>query len=141
MKLKARHTFFLLSFLFLIYSFSIYLKPLSVYPNKEEYNKSKAGDGRMVWQKYNCQTCHQLYGLGGYLGPDLTNIISQQSKGEVLLRAMVKTGNKQMPAFNFSDKEMSDLIEFLKSTDASGNADPRTFEKNTFGMIDGNESE
>lgn len=141
MKLKARHTFFLLSLLFLVYSFSIYLKPLSVYSDKKEYDKSKAGDGRMVWQKYNCQTCHQLYGLGGYLGPDLTNIISQPGKGETLLRAMVKTGNKQMPAFNLSDKDLSDLIEFLKSTDASGNADPRAFAKNTFGMIEGNESE
>lgn len=141
MKLKARHTFFILSLLFLVYSFSIYLKPLSVYPDKDVYNKTEAGKGRMVWQKYNCQSCHQLYGLGGYLGPDLTNMISQPGKGETFLKAMIRTGNKQMPAFNLSDNEMSALVEFFKSTNASGNADPRTFNKNIFGMIEGNESE
>lgn len=138
MKLKARHTFFILSILFLIYSFSIYLKPLEA--NKEEkYNKETAANGRLVWQQYNCQSCHQLFGLGGYLGPDLTNLMSQTGKGETLLRAMVKTGTKQMPAFNLSENEMSQLIEFLKSADASGKADPRTFEKTNFGMIEGYE--
>lgn len=138
MKLKARHTFFILCALFLIYSFSIYLKPLSV-NEQVKYDKETAARGRLVWQAYNCQSCHQLFGLGGYLGPDLTNILSQPQKGETVLRAMVKTGTKQMPAFNLSENEMSDLIEFLKSTDASGKADPRTFEKNNLGMIEGYE--
>lgn len=53
---------------------------------------------------------------------------------------MVKSGTKQMPAFNLSDKEMDALVEFLKSTDASGIADPRKFKVNNFGMIEGNEN-
>ena len=138
MKLKARHTFFILSILFLIYSFSIYLKPLNI--KEGNYNKETAASGRLVWQKYNCQSCHQLYGLGGYLGPDLTNMMSQNGKGETLLKAMVKTGTKQMPAFNLSDKEIDELIEFLKSTDVSGKSDPRSFEKNNFGMIESYEA-
>jgi nitric oxide reductase subunit C len=139
MKLKARHTFFILSALFLIYSFSIYLKPLSV-NDDTKYNKETAARGRLVWQNNNCQCCHQLYGLGGYLGPDLTNLISKPQKGETLLKAMVKTGTKQMPAFNLSENEMQELIEFLKSTDASGNADPRSFERTNFCMIEHDES-
>lgn len=139
MKLKARHTFFILSALFLIYSFSIYLKPLSV-NDDTKFNKDIAAKGRLVWQNYNCQSCHQLYGLGGYLGPDLTNFISNPQKGETLLRAMVKTGTKQMPAFNLSENEMQELIEFLKSTDASGNADPRAFARTNFGMIEHHET-
>lgn len=139
MKLKARHTFFILSTLFLLYSFSIYLKPLDV--NKEDkYNPEIAAEGRLIWQKYNCQSCHQLFGLGGYLGPDLTNLMSQTGKGEAVLRAMVKTGTKQMPAFNLPENEMTELIEFLKSADASGKADPRTFEKTNFGMIENHEA-
>lgn len=139
MKLKARHTFFVFSSLFLIYSFSIYLTPLTI--NKEEkYNKKKAVIGRLVWQKYNCQSCHQLFGLGGYLGPDLTNLMSQSKKGETLLRAMIKNGTKQMPIFNISENELQDLIEFLSSTNASGRADPRGFKKNKFGMIERDET-
>jgi hypothetical protein len=36
---------------------------------------------------------------------------------------------------------MNSLIEFLKSTDASGKADPREFKSNKFGMIERNESD
>ncbi len=134
MKLKARHTFFILSTLFLLYSFSIYLKPLTI--NDTRYDKVTAANGRLVWQKYNCQSCHQLFGLGGYLGPDLTNMMSQNGKGETLLRAMVKTGTKQMPTFNLSENELHELMEFLKSADVSGKADPRAFKKTNFGMIE-----
>lgn len=139
MTFKPRHMFFILSISFLIYSFSIYLKPLSI---KEDarFNKEKASEGRLVWQSYNCQSCHQLYSLGGYLGPDLTNIISSPNKGETIVRAMVKSGTKQMPAFNLSDHEMNSLIEFLKSVDASGVADLRGFNIDKFGMIEKNET-
>lgn len=135
MKFKARHIFLLLSILFLIYSFSIYLNPLNGADDKS-YNKNLASYGRLVWQKYNCQSCHQFYGLGGYLGPDLTNFMSKPGRGEPYLKAMVKSGIKQMPAFNLCDDEIHALAEFLKATDASGNADPRSFEINNFGMIE-----
>lgn len=139
MKFKPAYVFFILSASFLIYSFSIYLKPLSI---KEDasFNKEKASEGRLVWQSYNCQSCHQLYSLGGYLGPDLTNIISNPNKGEKIVRAMVKSGTKQMPAFSLSDNEMNALVEFLKSTDASGKADLRNFSITNFGMIEENEN-
>ena len=99
-----------------------------------------ASEGHLVWQSYNCQTCHQLYNLGGYLGPDLTNIISNPDKGEKTVRALVKSGTKQMPAFNLTEHEMNALIEFLKSTDASGKADLRNFSIDNFGMIRKNET-
>ncbi len=134
MKFKARYTFFILSVLFLIYTISIYLNPYNLENNNT--STKKIINGRLVWQKYNCQSCHQLYGLGGYLGPDLTNLMSQQNKGLPLLKAMVKSGNKQMPAFNLSDDEMEELVSFLKNVDSSGNADPRKFKMNMFGMIE-----
>jgi len=137
--MRPRVIFFTLSTIFIVYSFSIYLKPLSIGEDKR-FNEKQAAEGHLVWQSYNCQTCHQLYSLGGYLGPDLTNIISNPQKGEKLVRVMVKSGTKQMPAFSLSDKEMDALIEFLKSTDASGIADPRKFKVNNFGMIEGNEN-
>lgn len=139
MKFKPKHMFFILCLCFLIYSISIYLKPLSI-KEDSKFNKEKASEGRLVWQAYNCQSCHQLYSLGGYLGPDLTNIISNPSKGEKTVRALVQSGTKQMPAFNLTDNEMNSLIEFLKSTDASGKSDLRSFSIDKFGMIEKNET-
>ena len=139
MKLNATYIFIALNLLFLLFSFSIYLQPLNAAGNKEE-DKEKVAAGRLVWQKYNCQSCHQLYGLGGYLGPDLTNIISNKSKGEIVVRALLPVGVKQMPAFNLSDNETDLMISFLKATDASGIADPRNFSTNPYGMIKENET-
>lgn len=52
---------------------------------------------------------------------------------------MIKAGVKQMPSFNLADNEMNSLIEFLRSTDASGRADVRQFNVNSLGVIEQNE--
>lgn len=132
MSIKPKHIFSLLSFIFILYSIRIYLTPIGL---KNPDNTAIAA-GRLVWQKYNCQSCHQLYGLGGYLGPDLTNVYSAKGKGELFIRAFLHTGTKQMPAFNLTEEEEKDLIAFLKSTDGSGIADPRNFVITPTGMIE-----
>ena len=117
------------------YSLSIYLVPYRS-KKKESFDRSNAAEGRLVWQKYNCQSCHQLYGLGGYLGPDLTNIYSTSGKGEIVIKALIKSGTIQMPSFDLTAKEESYLIQFLKSVDASGFSDPRKFQVTATGMIE-----
>ncbi|MCX6290151.1 MAG: cytochrome c [Bacteroidetes bacterium] len=79
----------------------------------------KATEGKMLFQKYNCTACHQLYGLGGYLGPELTTTISQPGKGELFARAILKTGTQRMPDFKLRDEEIDAFIEFLKYVDAT----------------------
>ena len=135
MKLKPIHVFLFLCALFLVYSFSIYLTPINE-KSKTSFDIKTASEGRLVWQKYNCQSCHQLYGLGGYLGPDLTNIYSVKGKGELWIKALLKSGTTQMPSFQLTLEEETKLIEFLKSTDASGLADPRQFNIKSNGMIE-----
>lgn len=106
---------------FLAYSFSIYIDlPVSHLPSSES-----ARNGKIIWQKKNCISCHQVYGLGGYLGPDLTNTFSK--RGPEYIKAFLKTGTDIMPDFHLSEKEMQDLISFLEETDASGNGDPKSF--------------
>lgn len=120
--------------LFLLYSLSIYFWPLS-YKTSSSFNNNKAVHGKLIWQKYNCQSCHQLFGLGGYLGPDLTNLVSQNGRDQNYLKAMITSGVKQMPVFQLNENEVEDLFEFLKCANASGIADPRNFQLDNWGMI------
>ncbi len=130
--MKPAYTFAFLSLVFVAFSFSVYLKPALEAGGEE---KQRTARGRLIWQKYNCQTCHQLYGLGGYLGTDLTNVYSAPGKGEPWIRAMLKTGSAPMPPFDMPTEEIADLIAFLKETDASGHAHPKDFVIFPTGMI------
>lgn len=76
--------------------------------------------GWQLWQQKNCQSCHQLYGLGGYMGPDLTNIARDSSKGRPYMHTFIKYGTGRMPAFNMTDEEVHQVIDFLEWVDKSG---------------------
>lgn len=74
--------------------------------------------GRNTWQQKNCQGCHQLYGLGGYMGPDLTNITG--TKGLTSARVFIKYGTGRMPNMQLSDSEVNNLVAFLSWVDKTG---------------------
>lgn len=86
--------------------------------------------GKMIWQDKNCGACHQIYGLGGYLGPDLTNEFSR--RGPDYIKAFVVSGTASMPKFNLSEDELNALISYLKAIDKSGSSDPRNFKINMY---------
>ena len=79
---------------------------------------TQALQGWNTYQVKNCQACHQIYGLGGYLGPDLTNTASL--KGAIYMKAFISKGTGKMPNFNLSDSEINNLVEFLVWVDKSG---------------------
>lgn len=111
----------ILVFLFLFYSFFLYAD----LPAQENYSDKQNDTGKMTWQKYNCNACHQIYGLGGYLGPDITNVYS--TKGLAYIQAFLKNGTNIMPDFHLTEHEINDLTVFLKNTDVTGKSDPKTF--------------
>jgi nitric oxide reductase subunit C len=76
--------------------------------------------GEHLWQQNNCTACHQLYGLGGYLGPDLTNVISNPTKGADYVEAFLNSGVKSMPKYHFSAIEKDRLVAFLTHVDKTG---------------------
>jgi len=126
-------TFLLLSAAFLLFSWSIYLDE-NIYENKPaDYDTEMQKQGRLVWQKYNCHVCHQLYGLGGFLGPDLTNV---SEKGFYYLDAFLKNGASSMPSIELTEEETKQLFEFLKATNASGSSNPKDYRKLWNGMIE-----
>jgi nitric oxide reductase subunit C len=92
--------------------------------------------GKEIWQQKNCNACHQLYGLGGFLGPDLTNVFSHKGKGPDYIKAFVSGGTATMPAFDLSNQEMESLIAFLQHVDSSGKSDPRKFKITGHGTIE-----
>ncbi len=62
--------------------------------------------------------CHQIYGLGGYLGPDLTNVLERRPAAYV--RAVLSNGIREMPDFQLSEQEIEQLVAFLKYFDTPG---------------------
>lgn len=124
--------FTVLCLAFIIYTFSIYFDDAE--KSSVATQHTKAGEGKLVWQKHNCQSCHQLYGLGGYLGPDLTNV-SSKIANDIALEAIISSGNERMPSYHMDKTEMQALLAFLHAMDATGNADPRNFRKSINGMI------
>ncbi|HRZ73583.1 MAG TPA: cytochrome c [Flavobacterium sp.] len=126
-KVSPLKIFITLSVLFLIYSFTIYLKPLREKDHQKIAYQKQSASGKDVWQKHNCHTCHQLYGLGGYLGPDLTNVTAKPGYSDVFLKAIISNGISQMPAFDLTNREMEDLLVFLKAMNETGTANPRHY--------------
>jgi nitric oxide reductase subunit C len=107
-----------------------------VYTSATEEPKIKQPDqaairGKMVWQQYNCNACHQLYGLGGYMGPDLTNEISRS--GKEVAKAFIIGGTAKMPQLHLSEAEVEDMLAFLIYVDHSGHFPALNQKANIYG--------
>lgn len=114
-----RFLLFLLCAVFAVYSGLVY----TAAPTGGEVASSEVRSGMRVWQANNCASCHQLYGLGGYLGPDLTNVHGQ--KGEARIRTFVRFGTGRMPALALNDADLDALVAFLAWIDRSGESKVR----------------
>jgi nitric oxide reductase subunit C len=114
---KNRWVMATLIVIFIIYNSIVYTQGTS---NNTPKMSTLAIEGEQLFQDKNCIACHQLFGLGGYLGPDLTNIISTENKGHLYTKAFLNSGIKQMPKFNFTEKEQDALVQFLTEVDHCG---------------------
>jgi nitric oxide reductase subunit C len=76
--------------------------------------------GKWIWQKYNCNDCHTILGIGGYYAPDLTKVTTYRDVD--WLRKFIKEPAKvwpeerKMPTLHLSESEISDIIAFLAWT-------------------------
>jgi nitric oxide reductase subunit C len=119
---------------FIIYSGIVYT--IGTAKNNSVPLMEEVRQGKSLWQKKNCTACHQLYGLGGYMGPDLTNVISKQGKGEFYTEAFLRSGSTIMPNFHFSNSEVKSLIAFLKYVDGSGKFPLKDFGVTYYGTVE-----
>ena len=74
-----------------------------------------AVEGRKLFHEGSCQVCHQLWGQGGFLGPDLTNAASRID--ETRLVSLLTVGSGQMPTFDFDEQQIGYLRAFLEEID------------------------
>src|SRR6478609_5538445 len=88
------------------YSFLIYTKGTQEVIVLSKQEQALIAKGKAIYQQHNCQSCHQVYGLGGYLGPDLTTAYSDKTRGETYLKAILQSGGSRMPDFHFSKEEI-----------------------------------
>jgi nitric oxide reductase subunit C len=129
---KNRKVMAALVVMFVIYNAVVYTQGTS---NTTPTMSKKAIKGEQLYQKNNCTSCHQFYGLGGYLGPDLTNIISQENKGPDYVKAFLNSGIKAMPKFNFTEEEKNELVQFLTEVDQTGYYPMKDAEKDASGWV------
>jgi len=73
--------------------------------------------GKWVWQKYNCNDCHTILGIGGYYAPDVTKVMSSRDNGWVsrFLKDPEKVwpNARKMPNLKLNNQEVDDLVAFL----------------------------
>lgn len=74
--------------------------------------------GAGVWRAANCIGCHSIYGLGGHIGPDLTNAISRL--GAAGVTGALYGGGARMPRFDLSDDSTANLVAWLSYIDGTG---------------------
>ncbi|RJQ43296.1 MAG: cytochrome c [Nitrospiraceae bacterium] len=77
-----------------------------------------ASMGQMLFQKHDCSACHQIQGIGGTAGPDLTYIGNERPDVEWHIRHLkapdAVVPDSAMPGFNdLSEEELRQLAEYL----------------------------
>lgn len=130
-----KHLYVVMCMLFALFSGYVYVQPIiRKIPPGQFKDTDKWARGKMIWQQNNCHTCHQIYGLGGYLGPDLTNVVSRPGYSEDYLKGIIQSGVKQMPGFALSKTEIDELLYFLRALDETGSAQPSDYQHDGWGV-------
>ena len=80
--------------------------------------------GLAVWRRHNCQVCHQLHGFGGFLGPDLTNRVTESTL-DVELETTLTSGSGRMPALQLDRFDRQAVIAYLRAVNRTGRSQPR----------------
>ncbi len=83
----------------------------------EEKLDARVAAGKWVWQKYNCNDCHTILGIGGYYAPDVTKVMSYRdvdwATKFIKDPHAVWPAARRMPNLHLKDQEIADVIVFL----------------------------
>jgi nitric oxide reductase subunit C len=73
--------------------------------------------GKKVWQKYNCVSCHSLFGNGGYVAEDLTHVTMKRNREELqdfFRNPPILRPSKKKHHMSLTEKEAQNLINYLE---------------------------
>lgn len=76
--------------------------------------------GKRVWQKEECISCHTLFGNGGYVGGDMTHVVSQRGSEYVLnylVKPPVMPPNKKTHHPGLTRQEALLIVEYFQYVD------------------------
>lgn len=79
--------------------------------------------GAQIWRRHNCQACHQIYGFGGFLGPDLTNRVTDDTADDEFTEILTR-GSGKMPAFRLSPADREAVLAWLRAIHRTGRSQP-----------------
>lgn len=121
-KAQARNLFIAGTALFTLIFLGLTVHTHTTIPKRTNEDKLTAQvvEGKKVWQKYNCNDCHTILGIGGYYAPDMTK--EAKVRDAAWLKAYMKDPQKVKPAYRvmpklpLTDQELDNLVAFLEWT-------------------------
>lgn len=120
----ARNIFFGGTIFFLLVFLALTFQNEQIIPQRDQRAQLKANpaiaEGKKLWEVNNCIGCHTLLGEGAYFAPELGNVVSRLGSKEAVM-AFIQSrpkegvpGRRSMPQFNFTEKQLKDIAEFLE---------------------------
>lgn len=99
----------------------------------DDASRATIAAGEAVWRAHDCQACHALYGLGGHLGPDLTNVL--RDRDATFFHLTLAEGRRRMPAFTLAPAEEAALLRYFEALNASAESPLRGPDAPVFGRF------
>lgn len=132
---QRRTVYFVLIGLFVLQSGLTYTVSTEASSPSAELNDA-AQRGEALYREFNCTACHQFYGLGGHMGPDLTNVTIAEGKGPDFARAVILHGSGRMPTLGVSKEQADDMVAFLEAVAATGTYPIRSLDLTPWGTYE-----
>ncbi|MDK9723827.1 MAG: cytochrome c [Sterolibacteriaceae bacterium MAG5] len=128
----ARNIFYGGTLFFLLVFLALTFQNEEIIPKRDRREMLAANpqiaEGKKLWETNNCIGCHTLLGEGAYFAPELGNVVVRLGSKEAV-KAFIQgrpaegiPGRRSMPQFNFSDKDLdaiADFLEYVSKIDAS----------------------
>ncbi len=94
------------------------LGALSAPPRPQGTVNELALEGQKIYRDINCSYCHSINGVGGAVGPDLSNIASQLTKQQLtnyLQNPDLMVPNTLHPKLQFTPDELTEIVAYLET--------------------------
>jgi len=78
-------------------------------------DSGKVWEGAVLFRDRGCQYCHEIDGVGGKRGPDLSYVADYLTRDEIIIR--INNGGYNMPAYapSLTSNDIELLLDFLSS--------------------------